>query len=103
MLRAAANRLTFGALHSVFSLKYRSVKIKNPPLNSTAGVKNSGKIVNNSTAREKLAREARRKFWTFLADTKGETLQKRSKKGYFRSSKNGSNLSEIFVNISTAS
>jgi len=26
-----------------------------------------------------LAREARRKFWDFLADTKGGTLQKRSK------------------------
>ena len=43
----------------------------------------------------KLAREARRKFLVFLVDTKGGTLQKRSKIGYFRRSKMVQNSQEI--------
>ena len=46
-----------------------------------------------------MAREARRKFWAFLADTKGETLQKRSKNRVLSEVQNGPKFPRIFVKI----
>ena len=46
-----------------------------------------------------MAREARRKFWAFLADTKGETLQKRSKNRVLSEVQNGPKSPRFFVKI----
>ena len=46
-----------------------------------------------------MAREARRKHWAFLADTKWGTLQKRSKSRVLSEVQNGSQFPKMFVTI----
>ena len=46
-----------------------------------------------------MAREARRFFFAFLADTKGETLQKRSENRVLSEVQNGQKFPRIFVKI----